>query len=45
MEKILVVEDDRFFREMYSHLLSGDGYDVRTAASSDEAMEWLLKED
>lgn len=45
MEKILVVEDDRFFREMYSHLLSGDGYDVRTAASCDEAMDLLQKED
>lgn len=45
MEKILVVEDDRFFREMYSHLLSGDGYDVQTAVSCDEAMEWLLRED
>jgi len=45
MEKILVVEDDRFFREMYSHLLSGDGYDVKTAASCDEAMEWLRREE
>lgn len=45
MEKILVVEDDRFFREMYCHLLSGEGYEVQTAASSDEAMKCLLKED
>lgn len=43
MEKILVVEDDRFFREMYSHLLSGEGYDVHTAASVNEAMG-LLRE-
>ncbi len=43
MEKILVVEDDRFFREMYSHLLSGEGYEVHTAASVNEAME-LLRE-
>jgi len=45
MEKILVVEDDRFFREMYCHLLSGEGYEVKTAASADEAMECLQKED
>jgi diguanylate cyclase (GGDEF)-like protein len=43
MERILVVEDDRFFREMYCHLLSGEGYEVHTAASVDEAMEYLGK--
>ena len=43
MEKILVVEDDRFFREMYSHLLSGEGYEVHTAASVNDAMV-LLRE-
>jgi diguanylate cyclase (GGDEF)-like protein len=43
MERILVVEDDRFFREMYCHLLSGEGYEVHTAASVDEAMECLWK--
>jgi diguanylate cyclase (GGDEF)-like protein len=43
MERILVVEDDRFFREMYCHLLSGEGYEVHTAASVDEAMEFLLR--
>ncbi len=41
MEKILVVEDDRFFREMYCHLLSGEGYEVHTATTVDEAMESL----
>jgi diguanylate cyclase (GGDEF)-like protein len=43
MERILVVEDDRFFREMYCHLLSGEGYEVHTAASVDEAMDCLRK--
>lgn len=42
MEKILVVEDDRFFREMYCHLLNGEGYEVHTASSADEAMERLV---
>lgn len=41
MERILVVEDDRFFREMYRHLLNGEGYEVHTASSVDEAMERL----
>lgn len=41
MEKILVVEDDRFFREMYCHLLSGEGYEVHTASSVQEAMNRL----
>lgn len=41
MERILVVEDDRFFREMYCHLLSGEGYEVHTAATVDDAMEYL----
>jgi len=45
MEKILVVEDDRFFQEMYSHLLSGEGYEVHTAASVSEAMGLLRKQE
>jgi GGDEF domain-containing protein/ActR/RegA family two-component response regulator len=45
MEKILVVEDDRFFREMFYHLLRGEGYSVDTVASPDEAMEHLAKAD
>jgi two-component system, cell cycle response regulator len=43
MEKILVVEDDRFFREMYCHLLSGEGYEVHTASSVQEALNRLHK--
>jgi two-component system NtrC family sensor kinase len=43
MERILVVDDDRFFREMYCRLLSCDGYDVHAVASVDEAIECLLK--
>lgn len=45
MEKILVVEDDRFFREMFYHLLRGEGYSVDTVASPDEALEHLSKAD
>lgn len=45
MEKILIVEDDRFFREMYYHLLRGEGYEVDTASSPDEALDCLVKTD
>ncbi len=42
MERILVVEDDRFFREMFSNILRGEGYEVDTAASPAEALESLV---
>ena len=43
MERILVVEDDRFFRQMYADLLMEEGYEVDTVASGDEAFELLEK--
>lgn len=43
MERILVVEDDRFFREMYCRLLREEGYEAHAAASVDEALECLRK--
>ena len=44
MEKILIVEDDKFFREMYFDLLKQDGYEVDMADSGEEALA-LLKND
>lgn len=41
MEKILVVEDDRFFRQMYVDLLKEDGYEVDTVSSGAKALELL----
>ncbi len=41
MERILVVEDDRFFREMYSDLLREEGYLVDTASTGNEALALL----
>jgi two-component system cell cycle response regulator len=41
MERILIVEDDRFFREMFSHLLRSEGYEVDTATSPEEALDLL----
>jgi two-component system cell cycle response regulator len=41
MERILIVEDDLFFREVFSALLKEDGYEVDTASSADEAFDFL----
>ena len=41
MERILVVEDDLFFREIFSDLLKGEGFEVDAAASADEAFDFL----
>lgn len=38
MGKILLVEDDAFFREIFSDLLREDGYLVDTASSGNEAL-------
>jgi diguanylate cyclase (GGDEF)-like protein len=38
MERILIVEDDSFFREVYTDLLKDEGYIVETAASGEEAL-------
>lgn len=40
-DNILVVEDDRFFRELYTDLLSGAGYMVTSADSGETALEQL----
>lgn len=41
MERILVVEDDRFFRQMYVDLLKEEGYEVDTVASGVEGLKRL----
>ena len=43
MEKILIVEDDAFFREIFSDLLRDEGYLVDTASSGNEALVMLEK--
>ncbi|RPJ01652.1 MAG: response regulator, partial [Deltaproteobacteria bacterium] len=45
MEKILIVEDDSFFREVFSTLLKGEGYHVETASSGGEAYQRLMDTD
>ncbi len=39
--RILVVDDERLFREMFRELLTERGYDVRTCASGQEALAAL----
>ncbi len=41
MEKILVVEDDSFFREVFSDLLREEGYQVATASSGEQALSMV----
>jgi two-component system, cell cycle response regulator len=45
MERILVVEDDSFFREVFQELLREEGYEVDSAASGAEALEKLTKKE
>ena len=45
MERILIVEDDLFFREVYSDLLKEEGYEVDTAASADEAFDLMNRQE
>lgn len=44
MEKILIVEDDRFFREMFSYLLNGEGYEVDCASCGGEGLKMLSEQ-
>ena len=41
MERILIVEDDSFFREVFTDLLKEEGYCVEVAASGEEALEMI----
>ncbi|OGU13708.1 MAG: diguanylate cyclase response regulator [Geobacteraceae bacterium GWC2_53_11] len=41
MDTILLVEDDRFFREMFSNLLQAEGYQVETASCGSDGLEML----
>lgn len=38
-KRILVVEDDLFLRELYTDILSGEGYKVDSAVDGEEALE------
>lgn len=44
MDKILIVEDDLFFREMYASLLQAEGYLTDTASCGLEALDLLSKD-
>ena len=38
-QKILVAEDDLFLRELYTDILSGEGYKVESASDGEEALQ------
>ncbi len=40
-QRILVVEDDQFLRELYSELLKDEGYDLNLAADGEEGLNSL----
>ncbi|MDD2366940.1 MAG: diguanylate cyclase [Desulfuromonadaceae bacterium] len=41
MDTILLIEDDRFFRELYSNLLRVEGYDIETASCGTDGVSML----
>ena len=43
--RILAVDDQRYFRELIETQLGEEGYEVRTAASGEEALHILERED
>lgn len=43
MDTILLVEDDRFFRDMFSNLLQAEGYLVETASCGSDGLDMLAK--
>ena len=44
MEKILIIEDDRFFREMFSDLLRREGFEVNCASGGLEGLRMLAEQ-
>ena len=44
MKKILIIEDDKFLRELISHKLSGEGFAVSEAVDGEEGVK-KTKED
>ena len=42
-QRILVIEDDQFLRELYDELLREEGYEVELAEEGQEGLDKLLK--
>jgi len=40
-KRILIVEDEAPFQEIYSDILESEGYDTKIAESAEVALEWL----
>ncbi|HEY4745874.1 MAG TPA: diguanylate cyclase [Desulfuromonadaceae bacterium] len=44
MDRILIIEDDRFFREVFSDLLKGEGYEVDCASDGLEGLRMVAEQ-
>jgi DNA-binding response OmpR family regulator len=42
-QRILVVEDDQFLRDLYDELLREEGYDIELASDGEEGLSKMLK--
>ncbi|MEX0616884.1 MAG: response regulator [Candidatus Woykebacteria bacterium] len=42
-QKILVIEDDQFLRELYEELLKGEGYEVELASNGQDGLDKFLE--
>jgi DNA-binding response OmpR family regulator len=42
---LLIVNEDPLSRELYTHVLNLEGYDVETAGDGADALEWLEMEE
>ncbi|HDR46233.1 MAG TPA: response regulator, partial [Geoalkalibacter subterraneus] len=43
--RILAIDDEKFFHELYRDLLTPEGYAVRCVSGGEEALELLKRED
>lgn len=41
-QKILLIDDDQFIREMYEEVLKNEGYEVETAIDGKEGLEKIM---
>lgn len=42
-QRILVIDDDAYIRDLYEEVLTGEGYDVTTAQDGQEGLTHLVK--
>ena len=40
---ILIIDNEMYIRDIFSHFLSNEGYDIQVAKSNDDALEYIKK--